>query len=321
MKNSFLLLVTFFWFGALKAQFTLIPDENFEARLIELSIDTDNTINGRVATADIIGVEELYLSDHGITDITGVQDFASLEILFSGSCDLTNVNLQNLQSLTSIGLEFNLLDSIDLSTNPNLTSIGLGHNNLTSIDLSNNLLLSLIYLGNTDLNYFPQNNITALNLNDFSLLDLVFLQNLGLEELNLKNGHNEDIRTVDARGNPALRCIEVDDAVAATNGEGAYAGWDVDTGVIFSENCLLSINEESVSPISFYPNPVADKLFIKTNNSEILEITIYDLLGNQVFITNNLNSGFIDIVSLSVGTYLINMKTTSGNYSEKIIKK
>lgn len=321
MKTQYLTVLTLFSIQLACAQFTFIPDENFEARLIDLGIDTDNTINGQVATADIINVIELFLDGYDITDVTGVEDFESLELLFAGSCQLEDVDFSDLQNLSLVGLEFNQLVNIDLSNNPNLTGIGLAHNNLTTIDFSNNPLLNFVYLGNTDITYFPQNNIMYLDFSAHPLMDLLYVQNLGLEELNLKNGHNEDIRVVDARGNPALRCIQVDDAIAATNGEGSYAGWDVDPGVIFSENCLLSVNEENIIPISFYPNPVTDKLFVRAISVEILEIKIFDLVGKQVFITNNLNSGFIDIGSLAIGTYLLKMKTTNGNYSEKIIKQ
>ena len=69
------------------------PDSNFEQQLINKGIDSDNTINGQVATADIENITVLSVSDAGIQDMTGIQDFVSLEMLFCALNDITEINI------------------------------------------------------------------------------------------------------------------------------------------------------------------------------------------------------------------------------------
>ena len=77
------------------AQYTSIPDSNFEQALIDLGIDSEGTLDGQVLTADIIGVTTLNVSSKGITDLTGIQAFTALETLHCYS----NVLLQTLNVL------------------------------------------------------------------------------------------------------------------------------------------------------------------------------------------------------------------------------
>jgi Leucine-rich repeat (LRR) protein len=60
-------------------QTTSIPDSNFEQALITLGIDSDATVNGQVLTADISGVTSLNIRNKIIADLTGIEDFNSLQ--------------------------------------------------------------------------------------------------------------------------------------------------------------------------------------------------------------------------------------------------
>ena len=62
-------------FSCSDSGYTCIPDTNFEQSLIELSIDTDGVINGRVLTSDVSGIKILVLSRKGISDLTGIENF------------------------------------------------------------------------------------------------------------------------------------------------------------------------------------------------------------------------------------------------------
>src|SRR5690554_3111579 len=52
------------------AQYTLIPDPNFEQALIDLGIDSGGVVNGQVLTSDIETVVALDISHRGINDNT-----------------------------------------------------------------------------------------------------------------------------------------------------------------------------------------------------------------------------------------------------------
>ena len=65
MVRIYLHIISFLFFisvNSLFAQTTAIPDPYFEQALIDLGIDSDGTINGSVATADIEVVTTLDMS-------------------------------------------------------------------------------------------------------------------------------------------------------------------------------------------------------------------------------------------------------------------
>ncbi|MGK0458357.1 MAG: hypothetical protein ACJAVE_001338 [Polaribacter sp.] len=82
----------------------------------------------------------------------------------------------------------------------------------------------------------------------------------------------------------------------------------------------LSIVDESLgAKIVMYPNPVNNKLFIKSQSEDLIEIEIYSIFGNLVkSITKNLNE--INVEDLSSGLYLIKIYTSKGSTSKKLLK-
>lgn len=73
-----------------------------------------------------------------------------------------------------------------------------------------------------------------------------------------------------------------------------------------------------------YPNPVIDKLHIKsTNISGVKEINIFNLLGNLITSTVDISSEelLVDFSSFDSGIYMIQMKTEDATLVRKIIKK
>lgn len=80
-----------------------------------------------------------------------------------------------------------------------------------------------------------------------------------------------------------------------------------DIGDIFVVNHgSTSINNIQKSNISFYPNPVKDKLFIQTE-AEIDKIEIYDVLGKKVFTQNVNDKTEININHLPKGIYSVSV--------------
>jgi hypothetical protein len=105
------------------AQYTSIPDSIFEQALINQEIDSDGNINGRVLTSDIINVTNLFLQGLGINNLTGIEDFDSLENL---NCSLNN------------------LSELNISSNLNIKEFICDGNPLSEIDLTNNSLLEVL---------------------------------------------------------------------------------------------------------------------------------------------------------------------------------
>jgi hypothetical protein len=95
--------------------FVIIPDSNFEQKLIDLGIDTDG-LNGKITAANINSITTLDLSNSNIKDLTGIENFTALNTL-----DCSN----------------NQLVSLDLSKNINLQILYVTGNPLVYINLQN----------------------------------------------------------------------------------------------------------------------------------------------------------------------------------------
>jgi endo-1,3(4)-beta-glucanase len=82
----------------------------------------------------------------------------------------------------------------------------------------------------------------------------------------------------------------------------------------------LSIVDESLdTKIVMFPNPVNNKLFIKSQSEDLIKIEIYSVFGNLVkSATKNLNE--INVEDLSSGLYLIKIYTLKESISKKLIK-
>ncbi|MGE9213634.1 CotH kinase family protein [Exiguobacterium aurantiacum] len=120
---------------------------------------------------EVRGITELDLSGYGLTDLTGLEHFQSLEILNLSNNDLTDVSvLSKLQYLETIDLSFNQLTDI-----PDLAAP------LVSLDVEGNDL--------TDLSFLPESEtLTTLNLrdNDIESLEELAIRTPNVTHLNLR---------------------------------------------------------------------------------------------------------------------------------------
>lgn len=98
-KQLIFLVFTFFLSEVLVAQYTQIPDPEFEWLLVFQGIDTDGLINGQVATSDIEDELVLLLDHPQIQDLTGIEDFTSLEVLKLLGVNVSEVNLSQNSNL------------------------------------------------------------------------------------------------------------------------------------------------------------------------------------------------------------------------------
>ena len=124
-------------------QKTYVPDNAFEQVLINL--DLDDIFDDSVYTAAIDTVPILYISNEGIADLTGIEDFLALTDLFCNS---------------------NQLQSLDLSNNPNLFEVNCSYNQLTSLSLKNGNPVGLWYVmafGNPNLLCVEVDNVVYAN--------------------------------------------------------------------------------------------------------------------------------------------------------------
>ncbi len=328
MEKIKLVVVLSFCVNSLLAQYTLIPDAEFEQKLITQNIDTEGILDGQVLTDDIDHITLLVLDGNPpvtpyIYDLTGIEDFISLEDLRFSNNKVEQVDLSNLSNLKKLLCKFNALTSLDVSNNLLLENIDIDNcppgicdqeNTLTEIDVSNNVNLKSFLSVH---NYFFELDFS----NNIQLESLSASFNENLISLNIKNGNNLILNHFSANENPNLTCIEVDDPVAATNGDiPPYDNWNVQEGAVFSEDCTLGVNDNSLAAISIYPNPVSNILYINNEGINIMIIEIYDVLGKNVWVTTE-STTQIDISNLDNGLYLVNIQTDQGVLVKKVMKE
>ncbi|TCK68753.1 putative secreted protein (Por secretion system target) [Winogradskyella wandonensis] len=116
---------------------TYVPDNNFEQALIDLGIDSDNTLNNYVPTGDINMLTDLDISGLAIEDLTGIEDFTALVNLNCSDNSLSVLELTTNLALSTIYCANNQIEDLDLSINANLTSIICNDNALISLNIAN----------------------------------------------------------------------------------------------------------------------------------------------------------------------------------------
>ncbi|WOD43367.1 T9SS type A sorting domain-containing protein [Hwangdonia lutea] len=287
--------------GGVPIDLTYVPDNNFEQALVDLGYD--DVLDNYVATANISTVTSLDVANRNIADLTGIEAFSDLSVL----------NCSN-----------NALTSLDLSGNTFLTWLRCSKNDLTSLDLSANPLLEYLHCA--------LNAIAILDLTNNGLLDNFYGYYNNLTSLDIRNGGNSGMTDFDARYNPALECISVDNAsYSASNWskKDATASYSNDcnlAGRFSSSNKTAMVSEAALKTnklvkngFKIYPNPVNDFLKISLNKgSELIQVNFYNALTQRVLSVKNLS---IDVSSLKNGIYFVEVETNKGKLMERIVVK
>jgi len=81
----------------------------------------------------------------------------------------------------------------------------------------------------------------------------------------------------------------------------------------------LSIEEQELSEILIYPNPVSDRVFIQNMNQG--EAVFYNTLGEKVLETTIEGNNVIDLSTLSSGFYVLRLSQNNAVVTKKIIVK
>jgi len=289
--------------------------------LIQLDLSNNNLLKNvlcnftNITTLELsnnIDLESLNIGSNNITTIDLSQNISLVHLDFS-NCQFSNIDLSNNTFLEFLDCSNNLLTSLNLSNSIYLESLFCQNNQLTILNIDGSSNFKHILLFN--------NLIATLDLSSNSQLELVLIYSNNLASLNLKNGNNLNITSLSAGNNDNLYCIDVDDDDAANNGEFPYSGWNVDSQVVYSEDCTLGIEEVLETGISIYPNPVKDLLIIdNTINTEITSIKLYDVLGRFVLVEKG-NVNLLDVSVLTSGLLFLEIETDKGLLIKKIIKE
>lgn len=183
-----------------KNQYLNIPDAGFEARLIELGIDSEGMLDQQLLKTDVEGVTQLDISrtndSEVIRDLTGIEGFVNLTKLTVVQQEVEQIDLSSNSKLDTLYLPGNFLQNINLSFNKNLIYVNLGSNGLESVQgLSDLNKLKKLDLSWNNLDAFTISNASIetlfLNLNELQTLDVSEAENL--KALNLTTNQLTDL--------------------------------------------------------------------------------------------------------------------------------
>ncbi|QOD59949.1 T9SS type A sorting domain-containing protein [Polaribacter haliotis] len=234
MKTKLLIALFFVSIQIINAQSTTsIPDVKFEEYLIQVHIDSDGEVNGKVLNSDINNIEVLYLSNHeGITNLSGIGGFSSLKTLSLQYNYIANVDLSNNANLEVLSIsntqtstvnisqnlklktfrfydEFESLTSLNLTKNVNLTHVNVSNTKLTTIDVSKNInLIEVLFYGNklTTLDVSKNTKLVELDVQKNQLTNLDISKLTDLEELYI---YDNNLTQLDLSNNTKLTHLDV----------------------------------------------------------------------------------------------------------------
>lgn len=206
MKKLLQITVAYFALTAFNhatAQNVTIPDNNFKNRLLiantangiakdengtNIQIDSNN--DGEIQESEALNVYELYVNQALISDLTGIEAFTNLTLLYCYSNNLTAIDVSNNTNLVDLVCSSNDLTAIDVSNNTNLVNLACDSNDLTAIDLSNNVNLYYVGIGNNDISSLDFSNNPSLGY-------FYAANNPNLSSINLYNGTLLDLDEID----------------------------------------------------------------------------------------------------------------------------
>ncbi len=181
------------------SQNTPIPDANFEQALIDLGFDI-GPLNGLIPTANISSITSLDVQAKNISNLTGIEDFVSLNILncednllntldvsqninitqlFCGTNTMSSLNISALTNLQILWCANNQLSFLDVTNNTKLFSLVCNNNPINTLDVSKNLLLRVLSCIN--------NNLSSLNITTNTALLELYCDGNSLTGLNTAN--------------------------------------------------------------------------------------------------------------------------------------
>ena len=94
-------------------------------------------------TDNISGVTSLTIEGKEIRNLTGIQDFTALELLYCENNQLTSLDVSNNSALLVLNVAHSQLDSLDVSNNTSLNTFDCYGNNLTYLNMKNGITAGL----------------------------------------------------------------------------------------------------------------------------------------------------------------------------------
>jgi hypothetical protein len=316
------------------SQLTYVPDDGFEYYLETTFPGVNNGIinDDFILTSGIPSVTSINLSGmfgDVVNDFTGIGSFTSLQFINISTMLTANIDLSSLDNVFAGMLNYT---QIRIEYCNNLISVTLPNNRIMT-QITHNPILQNITFQNT--NIFCGVNAIQIN-SSIELIDISNTNgvypgatlsvdgNTNLNCLKLDNGQcniwsgvstTANGSTVPPSSYGSLYCVQVDNPNYSENTSGwSYAAAGVPNTYYYSTNCgcVASIDEEIIDEVSISPNPTTDKITITTALDKIgYTYTILDNIGKSVY-TSKVESleTVIDMQDLLPGLYFFKLENT-----------
>lgn len=88
-----------------------------------------------------------------------------------------------------------------------------------------------------------------------------------------------------------------------------------------SSNQTLNDKINNPNNTNIFPNPSSEKISLDLGGVAVADLVVYDILGNEIMsIPNYTNKSELDLSTLSIGTYTIQIQTSTGIISQRFVK-
>ncbi|MDG1297548.1 MAG: cohesin domain-containing protein [Saprospiraceae bacterium] len=298
------------------------------------------------------GLEKLDCSRNNIDDLVFNQ-FPELTQLRCGNNLLSDLDFSSMTKLSILECPLNQFESLDLASNPLLSVLDCSTNALFDLDLSANIKVSFLncadnFLNNIDvlmlddliefdcsentlasIDLVGLNELSVLNCSSNLLTDLDLSTNTGLtaldcsvneiKELNIKNGQEHEVLDFSQNISMTAVCVDFAEQEQVLALVDSYGYLDCQ---VFLDCDMVATTEVLDASIRITPSIVQDALFIEYNLL-IDRFYILDSSGRIVMECKDIRddaSMELDMSTFSAGIYFVNVFSSNGLYSEKIIK-
>ncbi|AXG71518.1 internalin-J [Kordia sp. SMS9] len=279
-------------------------------QLTSLSINQNSALenlscnNNQLASLDVTQnsqLKSIYCEQNQLTSIDVSQN-NQLEFFYCSNNQLSSLDITQNTSLLYFICSYNQLTSLDVTQNTLLRDLRCSDNLLTTLDVSQNVSLGVF-------NFFDslncsRNLLTTLDLsNNVNLFKVILTENYFLESVNLKNGNNVNIDTLNTEGCTNLQTICVDDIGYAV----INLSDNIEPQTIFVEDCNATTVDYNI-----ITGTVA--LDLDNNGCDINDFSLQNFMvettdGTNTYATfTNINGVYaIDVSNTTYTTSVINL--------------
>ena len=273
-----------------------IPDANFKAYLVgNTAINTNGDTEIQVSEATVFN-GTIFCQNLNISDLTGIEDFTSLNTLDCSYNQLTSLDLSQNTALTLLHCWSNQLTSLDVSGATALTTLSCPYNQLTTLDVSGATALIDLYCPSnqlTSLNVGGATDLTTLYCESNSLTILDVSQNTALTELSC---NQNQISTLNLSNNNALTILKCQ--------ENNLISLDVSTNTALT---ILECNGNQLTSLDVSQNTALTSLSCSDNQLTSLDLrngnnTNIPINSSYINLTNNPDLYCIDVDNIIYST-------------------